>query len=278
MRRSTNQAWWSDLVKTGIVCAALAATVSAAGVSAAEKTASNIDLMQNLTAEVIKELHGKFASSLNGRAVQLKPASSSEDYYFVTNVLREELTKLGITVLEPAQPLSAPMTPMPAQPAPTAGAAGAGAAGGAQTTQPSSTAWSGTHTQAQAPPDTALASRSSASEKYVLTYQNVVFEVKYVDSHRSFVVGGKRVERHATVRMVATLTDPADGHVVWVGEAARGNDDEIDYGHALQIEQGAYAFSKPVVPSAGWGKFVEPVFVTGIIVGLIYLFFSNQSD
>lgn len=273
MRRSTSQAWWCDLGKTGIVCAALAAMVNAAGVRAAEQTASNIDLMQNLTAEVVKELHGKFAPSLNGRAVQLKPANTSEDYYFVTSVLREELMKLGIRVIEPATPLSAPMTPAPG-PAPAP--ATAGAAGTASGTQ-NSTAWTGTRTQAAAPPDTSRASTGSA-DKYVLTYQNVAFEVKYVDSHRSFVVGGKRVERHAAVRMMTTLTDPADGRVVWVGEAARESNDEIDYGKAMQIEQGSYAFNKPVVPSAGWGKYVEPVFVTGIIVGLIYLFFSNQSD
>ena len=226
MRRSTCQAWWSDLVKTGIVCATLAATVSAVGVRAAEQTASNIDLMQNLTAEVVKELHGKFAPSLSGRAVQLKPAATTEDYTFVSNVFREELTTLGVKVIDSAAALdvNAPDAPL------------------------------------------------------ILQYQNVVFNLKYVDSHRSFVIGGKRVERSAAVRIMTTLTDPADGRVVWVGEAARDNNDEIDYGHAAEIEQGTYTFNKPVVPSAGWGKYVEPVFVTGIIVGLIYLFFSNQSD
>ena len=275
MRRSTSQVWLGDLVKAGIVCAALAAMVSAVGVRAAEQTASNIDLMQNLTAEVVKELHGKFAPSLNGRAVQLKPASTSEDYYFVTNVFREELMKLGLKVIEPARPLSAPVTPAPA----TVQATPPGTVqptNPAQNTTPS-TAWSGTYTQAQAP-DTSGVAHTSASEMYVLQYQNVVFNVKYLDSHRSFVIGGKRVERSAAVRIQATLTDPADGRVVWVGEAARDNNDEIDYGHASQIEQGVYAFNRPIVPSAGWGKYVEPVFVTGIIVGLIYLFFSNQSD
>lgn len=275
MRRSTSQVWLGDLVKAGIVCAALAAMVSAVGVRAAEQTASNIDLMENLTAEVVKELHGKFAPSLNGRAVQLKPASTSEDYYFVTNVFREELMKLGLKVIEPARPLSAPVTPAPA----TVQATPPGTTqptNPAQNTTPS-TAWSGTYTQAQAP-DTSGVAPTSASEMYVLQYQNVVFNVKYLDSHRSFVIGGKRVERSAAVRILATLTDPADGRVVWVGEAARDNNDEIDYGDASQIEQGVYAFNRPIVPAAGWGKYVEPVFVTGIIVGLIYLFFSNQSD
>jgi hypothetical protein len=226
VRRSTSQAWGSDLVKAAIVCAVFAAMVSAVGVRAAEETATNIDLMQSLTAQVVNELHGKFAPSLNGHAVQLRPAGTSEDYTFVTNVFREELTKLGVKVIEPGTTLD-----------PTA-------------------------------PDAPL----------TLQFQNVVFSLKYVDSHRSFVVGGKRVERSAAVRIMTTLSDPADGRVVWVGEAARDDNDEIDYGKAAQLEQGTYTFNKPVVPSAGWGKYVEPVFVTGIIVGLIYLFFSNQSN
>jgi hypothetical protein len=225
VRRSTSQAWWSDLVKAAMLCAAFAAVIGAVGVRAAEEAATNIDLMQQLTAQVIGELHGKFAPSLGARAVQLKPAGTSEDYGFVTNVFREELTKLGVTTIEP----------------------------------------------------TAVIDTSAANVPLVLQYQNVVFDLKYTDSHRSFVVGGKRVERHAGVRIMTTLTDPVDGRVVWVGEASREQSDEIDYGEAARVEQGTYAFNKPVVPSSGWGHYVEPVFVTGIIVGLIYLFFSNQS-
>jgi len=199
--------------------------VVAVGVRAAEKTASNIDLMQAITAQVIAELHTKFAPALGTRAVMLKPAGTSEDYTFVGNVFREELTRMGVRVVD-----------------------------------------------ASAPADT------SATRPLTLQFQNVVFNLKYVDSHRSFVVGGKRVDRSAAVRILTTLTDPTDGRVVWVGEAQRDQSDEIDYGDAVRVEQGTYAFNKPVVPSGGWGKYVEPVFVTGIIVGLIYLFFSNQSD
>ena len=226
MRRSTSQAWWSDLVKAAALCSAFAALVTAAGVRAAEEAASNIDVMQNLSAQVVKELYGKFAPSLGTRAVQLKPAASTEDYTFVTNVFREELTKLGVKVIE----------------------------------------------------STAPSDPTSADAPFTLQYQNVAFSLKYVDSHRSFVVGGKRVERSAAVRIMTTLTDPADGRVVWVGEAARDQSDEVDYGDAARLEQGSYTFNKPVVPSGGWGRYVEPVFVTGIVVGLIYLFFSNQSN
>jgi hypothetical protein len=92
------------------------------------------------------------------------------------------------------------------------------------------------------------------------------------------LVGGKKVKRRADVRVNATLSDAQTGQVLWVGEAARENADEFDMDDAARVEQGVYQFARPVVPGSGWGRLVEPVFVTGIIVGLIYLFFSNQSD
>jgi hypothetical protein len=76
---------------------------------------------------------------------------------------------------------------------------------------------------------------------------------------------------------MATLAGP-DGRVLWFGEAQRERRDEFDYGDAARVEEGSYQFARPVMPSGGWGRYAEPVFVTGIIVGLIYLFFSNQSD
>jgi hypothetical protein len=244
VRRSSSHAWCADLGKIIVGCAAFAALISSAGVRAAEQTAANIDLMQQLAAQVVGELHGKFAPTVNGRPLRLKPAGTSEDYVFVTNVFREELTRLGVDVIEPAPATSANAS------SPQGDPAGGNAAGGAS---------------------------EEAGAQLTLQYQNVVFDLKYVDSHRAYLVGGKRVDRRAAVRIMGTLTDET-GKVVWVGEAARDHSDEIDYGDAARLEQGAYQFSRPVVPSSGWGKVVEPVFVTGVIVGLIYLFFSNQSD
>ena len=103
MRRSKDHAWFRDLAKIAVGCAAFAALISSTGVRAAEETASNIDVMQQLTAGVIQELHGKFGASINGRAVRLKPAGSTEDYLFVTNVFREELIRLGVETLDPLE-------------------------------------------------------------------------------------------------------------------------------------------------------------------------------
>lgn len=284
MRSWNQRGVWSDLGRLAAGCAVFAAVISAAGVRAAENVATNIDLMQQLTASVITELHGKFSGTVNGRAVRLKPGGGSEDYAFVTNVFLEELTRLGVHTLEPEVPVKvSSYTP------PTGTSAAAAAAQTGNTTNPAvreqmekqfatqptpeSTA---SPADSLAPPEPV---RHAAPEGPVLTlqYQNIVFDLQYLDSHRSYMVGGKRVDRRASVRIITTLTDET-GRVLWVGEAARDHEDEIDYGDAARLEQGTYQFNRPVVPESGWGKIVEPVFVTGIIVGLIYLFFSNQSD
>jgi len=227
VRGQSGKTLLNELCKCAAVCALVASVVGVAGVRAAEKIATNLDLMQSLTTEVVDELHGKFAPVIGNRPVKLKPAGATEDYTFVTGVFSEELTRLGVTTIVPSPP--------------EAGA------------------------------------DSSVVDAVTLQYQNVVFNMKYVDSHRSYLIGGKRVDRMASVRIMATVMD-RDGRVLWVGEAARDHSDEFDYANAAQLEQGSYAFNHPVVPSSGWGRYAEPVFVTGIIVGLIYLFFSNQSN
>jgi hypothetical protein len=168
-----------------VMCAGLAVGIGAGGVGAAESVASNIDLMQQLTAGVIGELHGKFGGSVAGRGVRLKPVGTTEDYTFVTNVFREELTRLGVATIDPAA--------------------------------------------------TVVAGDSLSEDALILQYQNVVFDLKYVDSHRAHLIGGKRVDRRASVRIMTTLSDPADGRVVWVGEAARDQSHEIDYGDQARI-------------------------------------------
>jgi hypothetical protein len=72
------------------------------------------------------------------------------------------------------------------------------------------------------------------------------------------------------------LVDPTDQSVVWIGEAERSHKDKFSYGDLEEIEAGSFMFTKPEQKSTSWGKVVEPVVVSGIIIGLIYLFFSNQ--
>ncbi len=111
-----------------------------------------------------------------------------------------------------------------------------------------------------------------------LEYQALSFGLSYPKIYRPYLIGGKRVKRKAEVRVLAKLIDPADGSVLWIGETSRSHEDRFSYGELAEVEAGSFAFTKPPRSSAKWGKIIEPVVVTGIIVGLIYLFFSNQDN
>ncbi len=111
-----------------------------------------------------------------------------------------------------------------------------------------------------------------------LQFQALEFSVVYPKIFRSYLIGGKHVRREADVTIIATLVDPGDGSVIRVEQASREGSDQFSHGDIGRVEQGNFSFVRPEMPPSGWARIVEPVFVSGIIVGLIYLFFSNQSD
>jgi hypothetical protein len=239
----------------------VAMTVSAARVYADDKPApSNLEVLSSMTMEIAEELYGKFGSEIGTRAVRLQPFGPGEDYVFVGNVFMDVLTRHEVKTIAAAVP------------------------GAAAPAVPGSTTASSPPAGAGMPPATVAAPESTtvvvvgAPGDIVLTFQNVAFAIAYPDVYRSHLFGGKRVKRRADIHVHATLTDAASGEVLWVGEASRGSADEFEFDDAARVEQGVYQFARPVLPGGGWGKYAEPVFVTGIIVGLIYLFFSNQSD
>jgi hypothetical protein len=112
---------------------------------------------------------------------------------------------------------------------------------------------------------------------YVLKYKVPVFRLIYTDVYRSHLIGGKKVRRDANVRVSAKLHS-GTGEVVWIGDSQADRSDQFSQSDIGRIQEGSYQFVKPEMPGSGWGKIVEPVFVSAIIVGMIYLFFSNQSD
>lgn len=240
--RWMNRHGWRRHAFRAVALATLGAfTFAGASVRAADPVLSNIDLLSQMTQEIAEELYAKFGPELGGRAIELRAFASGEDYVFVENVFANVLTAKDVKTI-------VPMAQTPAAP--------------------------GTNATGAAPP---TGNEGAASDAVVFTFQNVAFGVAYPDVYRSHLIGGKHVKRRAEVRIHATVTN-GGGEVLWVGEATRERADEFDIDDSARVEQGVYQFARPVVPGGGWGKYAEPVFVTGIIVGLIYLFFSNQSD
>jgi len=277
VRWTNRHGWRRHAFRATGVAAIVTLAVPAARLRAAdEPPPSNLDLLTIMTTEIAVELHGKFGPQVAERPLELRPFGSGEDYVFVQNVFANVLTSRGVTTIAlaaPARPLTNPAT---------GGATGStqqntgGSANphGAASTGVSNAGGGAQDSMTQAP----VTQSSDDPNRLVLTFQNIAFGIAYPDVYRSHLVGGKHVKRRADVRVHATLTDGQSGQVLWVGEAARERQDEFDFDDSARVEQGLYQFSRPVLPGGGWGKLAEPVFVTGIVVGLIYLFFSNQSD
>lgn len=211
-----------------VLSVAFAAILLTASSSLAEeKVQTNLELMTDLTTQVVSELVDRFSSELSGWGVLLQPFANNEQYQFMTNVFTAALTQRGVTTFQPgADPLAG----------------------------------------------------EDAGYLYVLKYQATSFSLSYPKVYRSYLIGGKRVRRRADVTLLATLVDHNNGAVAALSESGRDHEDQFDFSDVDRVEEGTYEFTRPPMPSSGWGKYAEPVLVTGIIVGLIYLFFSNQSD
>jgi hypothetical protein len=111
---------------------------------------------------------------------------------------------------------------------------------------------------------------------FEFSYQIIRFTLKYTGIGRSYIIGAKEVERLAEVGIFARLIDLGEGEIVWVGDTQKIFEDKIAYSLLDRVEDPQHDFTRPPRNEIRWSRLVEPVIVTGIVVGLVYLFFSNQ--
>ncbi len=117
----------------------------------------------------------------------------------------------------------------------------------------------------------------AAAEDRVLEFEIVDLGLVYPRSRRRAWLGERRVEREARARLFARLVDPSVASVVWAQSAEAKETDEVPVSQLTDLEEKSPAeFMKATLPARRWNKVVEPAVVTGIVVGLIVLFFSNQ--
>jgi hypothetical protein len=132
-------------------------------------------------------------------------------------------------------------------------------------------------TAVKPPAPNAPQTNDAGESMLTLEYKVPVFRLSYVNVYRSYLIGGKKVRREANIRMSAKLL-AGSGDVSRFDDVSASESDQFSYGDLRRIQEGNYQFVQPEMPGSGWSKIVEPVFVSAIIVGMIYLFFSNQSD
>jgi len=111
----------------------------------------------------------------------------------------------------------------------------------------------------------------------VLEFEVVDLGVAYVGTNRRLAIGAQKVEREARARVFARLVDPAQQRVLWADQAnVRVRDEVRGDDLALVEERNPPDYAKATLPASRWNKLVEPIVVSGIVVGLIVLFFLNQ--
>ena len=97
---------------------------------------------------------------------------------------------------------------------------------------------------------------------------------RHADMPSSDDDGGLR--REITVRAHFSLERVADGEVVWMGEHTGVASTRLS-SHALSIvESQSYPFTQADPPGRAWGKYAEPALVSGVVTGLLLLFFTNR--
>jgi TonB family protein len=109
-----------------------------------------------------------------------------------------------------------------------------------------------------------------------LSFRVSEMEMRYPDVGRRFGVGPKRVERFARMRVDLRLKRA--GQLLWAGTAEHYASDRVPFGALPYLESDAYAFAKPEIAPGKWGRVLEPVLVSGMIGGLVFLFYANQTS
>jgi hypothetical protein len=112
----------------------------------------------------------------------------------------------------------------------------------------------------------------------LLEFEVVDLGIAYTDVRRRAWLGSRRVEREARARVFARLVDQSRSSIVWSNQVEDKVVDEVPHSELRGVEERSDAdYLKATLPAQSWNKFVEPVVVSGIVLGLIALFFSNQN-
>ena len=85
---------------------------------------------------------------------------------------------------------------------------------------------------------------------------------------------GRRIDRRSRVLVSFNLTQ--DEVMGWQQEFAASKRDWVPKKRADLLENERYSFAKTELTTQSWGQFFEPIIISGVLGGLLYMFFSNR--
>jgi len=87
---------------------------------------------------------------------------------------------------------------------------------------------------------------------------------------------GKYAERQSRITLILKLNDELSHTVLWQDEITRVSSDRIPKKNLDLLQHSDHKFAKTELEEQSWNKFVEPMVVSTVLGGLMYLFFSNR--
>lgn len=131
---------------------------------------------------------------------------------------------------------------------------------------------------APATPPPAPQRRKVSLDGDVLRFRVLELGVTYPKSKRALLLlGPKSITRLTGAHLRVTHVREPEGAVRGVADSERHSIDRFPGSVRAYVEGADYPFARPEMKPAPWGKLVEPAVVLGIVTGLVYLFYANQS-
>lgn len=109
-----------------------------------------------------------------------------------------------------------------------------------------------------------------------LSYRILDIGVEYPAQGRYYGVGRLWIERLIMVKLSFQLTDLATREVKWIHESEASRRGRFAYNRLSAVETKTYPFTKAKFEKKSWTRYLEPVIVSGVVGGLIYLFYSHR--
>lgn len=130
--------------------------------------------------------------------------------------------------------------------------------------------------ESKAPAPSSVMAKGEAGTLPTLTYRVPEARVDYVRIFRGGLFGAQRIERRATARITLRLSIPGSDAVRWSETADTTITDVVLHSELAALEDRQRPETRPIAPSSGLKKVIEPVLVVVLIAGLVSLFYQNR--
>jgi hypothetical protein len=119
-------------------------------------------------------------------------------------------------------------------------------------------------------------SNSREENVWVLNIRPMELGVRYAQTRRSWVLGGRQIPRIASCEISAALVDP-DGNVILTTREGAVVESTVSPSEVVVLESSTEKWVNGELSDEESGNILEPLVVTGVVTALVYLFYSSRN-